>query len=42
MGCGLGACLGCAVKIASSPSDAPDYMHVCKAGPVFQATEVEF
>jgi len=42
MGCGLGACLGCAVKISSSPKDAPDYMHVCKTGPVFNASDVEF
>lgn len=41
MACGLGACLGCAVKVASSPSKAPEYWHVCKAGPVFQATDVE-
>lgn len=41
MGCGLGVCLGCAVKTASSPKDAPQYVHVCKAGPVFDATYVE-
>ena len=41
MGCGLGVCLGCAVKTANSPKDAPEYMHVCKAGPVFEAKEVE-
>lgn len=41
MACGLGACLGCAVKQARSPSDAPEYWHVCKAGPVFNATDVE-
>lgn len=41
MGCGVGACLGCAVKTASSPADAPQYMHVCKAGPVFDARDVE-
>ena len=42
MGCGLGACLGCAVKVANSPKDAPEYWHVCKAGPVFEAKDVEF
>lgn len=42
MGCGLGACLGCAVKTASSPADAPEYWHVCKGGPVFFADMVEF
>lgn len=41
MACGMGVCLGCAVKIAASPKDAPEYMHVCKAGPVFCATDVE-
>lgn len=41
MGCGIGACLGCAVKTAKSPKEAPEYWHVCKAGPVFQAQDVE-
>jgi len=41
MACGLGVCLGCAVKIAKSPKEAPEYWHVCKAGPVFQAKDVE-
>lgn len=41
MACGLGACLGCAVKTAESPKDAPEYWHVCKAGPVFDAKKVE-
>ena len=42
MGCGLGVCLGCAVKTAQSPKDAPEYFHVCKGGPVFNARDVEF
>lgn len=41
MACGLGVCLGCAVKTAASPKDAPEYWHVCKAGPVFNARDVE-
>ena len=41
MACGLGVCLGCAVKTAQSPKEAPEYWHVCKAGPVFQAKDVE-
>ena len=41
MGCGLGVCLGCAVKTAQSPKDAPEYFHVCKGGPVFNAKDVE-
>ena len=42
MGCGLGVCLGCAVKTAQSSKEAPEYLHVCKAGPVFNANDVEF
>ncbi len=42
MACGLGVCLGCAVKKADSPKDNPEYFHVCKAGPVFNAKDVEF
>lgn len=41
MGCGLGVCLGCAVKTAASPMDKPEYVHVCKAGPVFDSKLVE-
>lgn len=41
MACGIGVCLGCAVKTAKSPEDAPVYWHVCKAGPVFNANDVE-
>lgn len=41
MGCGLGVCLGCAVKTASSSIESPEYLHVCKAGPVFEAKDVE-
>ncbi len=41
MGCGLGVCLGCAVKTAKSSKDNPEYWHVCKAGPVFEAKDVE-
>ena len=42
MGCGIGVCLGCAVKTAKSPKESPEYVHVCKAGPVFDANYVEF
>ncbi len=42
MGCGLGACLGCAVKTARSSNENPEYWHVCKGGPVFRAKDVEF
>ncbi len=39
MGCGIGACLGCAVKVISGKE--PRYGHVCKEGPVFNAQDVE-
>ena len=41
MGCGLGVCLGCAVKTTKSTKENPEYWHVCKGGPVFQAKDVE-
>ena len=39
MGCGIGACLGCAVKV--KVEDTEKYLHVCKNGPVFEAKNVE-
>lgn len=36
MGCGIGACLVCACKVAGH------YQHVCKDGPVFPAEEVDW
>ena len=42
MACGLGVCLGCAVKTSKSSEESPMYLHVCKAGPVFNAKDVEF
>lgn len=39
MGCGLGVCLGCAVKV--NDGDQTVYTHVCKAGPVFDSNDVE-
>ena len=41
MACGLGVCLGCAVKTSDSLKDAPQYKHVCKNGPVFNAKDIE-
>ncbi|MEW6183725.1 MAG: dihydroorotate dehydrogenase electron transfer subunit [Bacillota bacterium] len=38
MGCGVGACRGCAVKIAGE--EGPTYKRVCHDGPVFRAEEV--
>ncbi len=41
MGCGVGACLVCAVKLIDE--NGAEYMgHVCKNGPVFRAEEVCF
>lgn len=40
MACGVGACLGCAVKINRDGKEA--FLHVCKDGPVFDAKEVVF
>ena len=39
MGCGVGACLGCATKIKDG--EGFRYGHVCKDGPVFNAADVE-
>ncbi len=41
MACGLGVCLGCAVKTSDSTKEDPKYVHVCKAGPVFDANIVD-
>ncbi len=38
MGCGVGVCLGCAVK----NKKASGYKHVCKDGPVFNVDDIEF
>lgn len=40
MGCGVGACLGCVVP--SARSGGPRYLRVCKDGPVFSATDVDW
>lgn len=39
MGCGIGVCLGCAVKVIKDEKEC--YKHVCKDGPVFYAVDVE-
>lgn len=43
MACGLGACLGCAVKAreATARNGRTAYLRVCADGPVFWAEEVE-
>ena len=40
MACGVGACLGCAVK--ASPQRSQSYVHVCKDGPVFFAEDIDW
>lgn len=37
MGCGVGACMGCVV-----PATAGGYVRVCKDGPVFEATAIDW
>lgn len=37
MSCGIGTCMGCAVKLAGQDK----YARVCKEGPIFEANEVE-
>lgn len=39
MGCGIGACLGCAVEGAHHLAEK-NYLHVCKDGPVYEAERV--
>jgi dihydroorotate dehydrogenase electron transfer subunit len=41
MGCGIGACLGCAVTRRGEPGRPPSYAKVCLDGPVFDAEEVD-
>ncbi len=41
MGCGIGACLVCACKTKKDEDDW-GFSHVCKDGPVFWSTEVEW
>jgi dihydroorotate dehydrogenase electron transfer subunit len=38
MACGVGACLGCAVR----PRSGEGYLHVCKDGPVFDAEQMRW
>jgi len=38
MACGVGACLGCALKVHKGSK--PSYAHVCKDGPVFDGDEI--
>jgi dihydroorotate dehydrogenase electron transfer subunit len=40
MACGVGACLGCAVKASSRTGQV--YYHVCTEGPVFNGEDIEW
>ncbi|MFA5863797.1 MAG: hypothetical protein WC975_03830 [Phycisphaerae bacterium] len=40
MGCGIGACQGCATKIKSGNAKGWEYKLVCRDGPVFDANDV--
>ena len=41
MACGIGACVGCAIKIKDSESENGwKHLKVCKDGPVFMGSEV--
>ena len=48
MACGIGACMGCAIKVRSQGSHQPSaishkqYKLACKDGPVFDAGEIEW
>ena len=40
MGCGVGACQGCVIRVKSLKSEVESYQRVCKDGPVFRAGEI--
>jgi dihydroorotate dehydrogenase electron transfer subunit len=40
MGCGVGTCLGCVVRMQRAGQDRPKYRCACTEGPVFDAREV--
>ncbi len=40
MGCGVGACQGCVVRVKNLKSKVESYQRVCKDGPVFRAGEI--
>ncbi len=42
MGCGIGSCVGCVVKIKDQTQQGWTYKKVCKDGPVFDSKEVLF
>ncbi len=42
MACGVGACLGCAVKRSGDVKKNKRYQMVCSEGPVFESTEIDW
>jgi dihydroorotate dehydrogenase electron transfer subunit len=40
MGCGVGTCLGCVVRIQRAEEERPKYRCACTEGPVFEAADV--
>ena len=40
MACGIGACMGCTIKIKNSKLKIQNYKRVCKDGPVFDIKEI--
>jgi dihydroorotate dehydrogenase electron transfer subunit len=42
MGCGIGACLCCAVRVEDETDLGYKHLHICKNGPIFNAKEVIF
>jgi len=42
MACGIGACLGCAVKIRPTADSTVSYKRVCADGPVFDSRELDW
>jgi dihydroorotate dehydrogenase electron transfer subunit len=41
MGCGIGACMSCAVRM-KSPDGEPTYLRACVEGPVFDAATIDW
>jgi dihydroorotate dehydrogenase electron transfer subunit len=47
MGCGMGACLGCVIRVLPGSTGAADtrlprYKRICRDGPVFDAAEIDW
>jgi dihydroorotate dehydrogenase electron transfer subunit len=40
MGCGIGTCLGCVVRVQGADEARPRYRCACTEGPVFDASRV--